>query len=81
MIKQFTPDAGATWLLTEIDPDDEDRAFGLCDLGQSWATFRLSELEDLRGSAAERPSAIPRRWSRPSFPSNRTLDFSLAAPI
>ena len=33
VIKLFTPDAQATWLLTEIDPDDEDRAFGLCDLG------------------------------------------------
>ncbi|MGX9779184.1 DUF2958 domain-containing protein [Pseudomonas aeruginosa] len=31
--KLFTPDAGAIWLLTEIDPDDHDHAFGLCDLG------------------------------------------------
>lgn len=30
LIKLFTPDAGATWLLTEVDPDDPDRAFGLC---------------------------------------------------
>ncbi len=33
VVKLFTPDAGATWLLTEIDPYDEDAAFGLCDLG------------------------------------------------
>lgn len=33
VIKLFTPDAGATWLLTELDPDDPDIAFGLCDLG------------------------------------------------
>ena len=33
---RFTPDAGATWLLTEIDPDDHDHAFGLCDLGQGF---------------------------------------------
>lgn len=33
VVKLSTPDAGATWLLTEIDPDDRDRAFGLCDLG------------------------------------------------
>jgi len=32
-IKLFTPDAGATWLLTEADPEDPDRLFGLCDLG------------------------------------------------
>jgi hypothetical protein len=30
VVKLFTPDAGATWLLTEIDPDDDDHAFGLC---------------------------------------------------
>ena len=36
VVKLFTPDAGATWLLTEIDPHDEDRAFGLCDLGQGF---------------------------------------------
>jgi hypothetical protein len=33
VVKLFTPDAGATWLLTEISPDDPDVAFGLCDLG------------------------------------------------
>lgn len=33
VVKLFTPNAGATWLLTEIDPDDQDIAFGLCDLG------------------------------------------------
>ena len=33
VVKLFTPDAGATWLLTELDPTDPDSAFGLCDLG------------------------------------------------
>jgi Protein of unknown function (DUF2958) len=33
VVKLFTPDAYATWLLTEIDPTDSDRAFGLCDPG------------------------------------------------
>ncbi|SIR71505.1 DUF2958 domain-containing protein [Pseudacidovorax sp. RU35E] len=52
VVKLFTPDAGATWLLTEIDPDDEDHAFGLCDLGQGhpelgWMS--LAELAALRG--------------------------------
>lgn len=51
-VKLFTPDAQATWLLTEIDPDEEDRAFGLCDLGLGlpeigWVS--LSELAELRG--------------------------------
>ena len=32
VVKLFTPDAGATWLLTEIDPEAPDIATGLCDL-------------------------------------------------
>lgn len=48
----FTLDAGATWLLTEIDPDDHDHAFGLCDLGLGmpeigWVS--LNELATVRG--------------------------------
>ncbi len=30
VVKLFTPDANATWLLSEIDPDCPDIAFGLC---------------------------------------------------
>lgn len=30
VVKLFTPDAGATWLLSELDPEDNDIAFGLC---------------------------------------------------
>ena len=53
VVKIFTPDAGATWLLTEIEPDDEDIAFGLCDLGLGFpelGSVRISELEALRGN-------------------------------
>jgi hypothetical protein len=32
VVKLFTPDAGCTWLLTEIDSEETDLAFGLCDL-------------------------------------------------
>src|SRR5690606_22553788 len=52
VVKLFTPDSGATWLLTEIDPDDEDRAFGLCDLGLGCPELgwvRLSEITIVRG--------------------------------
>ena len=52
VVKLFTPDAGATWLLTELDPDDPDLAFGLCDLGLGFPELgyvSLSELEALRG--------------------------------
>src|SRR5690554_997843 len=52
VVKLFTPDAGCTWLLTELDPKDPDIAFGLCDLGMGCPELgmvRLSELESGRG--------------------------------
>jgi hypothetical protein len=52
VVKLFTPDAGCTWLLTEIDPEDPDIAFGLCDLGlghPELGSVSLSELEAVRG--------------------------------
>jgi hypothetical protein len=52
VVKLFTPDAHATWLLTELDPADGDTAFGLCDLGlctPALGTVRLSDLETIRG--------------------------------
>lgn len=52
VVKLFTPDAGATWLLTELMPAKPDIAFGLCDLGIGFPEFgyvSISELETLRG--------------------------------
>ena len=52
VVKLFTPNAGATWLLTEIDPDDDDHAFGLCDLGLGFPELgyvSLAELMSVRG--------------------------------
>jgi hypothetical protein len=52
VVKLFTLDANATWLLTEIDPDDTDRAFGSCDLGLGCPELgyvNLSELAPARG--------------------------------
>lgn len=52
VVKLFTPDAGCTWLLTELDPEDTDIAFGLCDLGMGCpelGAVRISELESVRG--------------------------------
>lgn len=33
VLKWFNPCGSATWLITELDPDDEDLAYGLADLG------------------------------------------------
>ena len=52
VVKLFKPDAGAAWLLTEIDLDDGDQAFGLCDLGlgvPELGYVSLAELATLRG--------------------------------
>ena len=50
VVKLFTPNAGATWLLSELDA--EDIAFGLCDLGLGFPELgyvSLAELEAFRG--------------------------------
>lgn len=52
VVKLFTPDANCTWILSELDPDDPDIAFGLCDLGfnsPELGSVRISELESVRG--------------------------------
>jgi len=52
VVKLFTPDAGCTWLLTELDPEEPDIAFGLCDLGMGFpelGTVSIAELESVRG--------------------------------
>ncbi len=70
VVKLFTPDAGATWLLTEIDPDDHDRAFGLCDLGHGFPELgyvSLAELQSVRG--------------RLGLPVERDLHFTASKPI
>ncbi len=51
VVKLFTPDGACTWLLTELDPEDPDIAFGLCDLGMGFpelGSVRVSELVTVR---------------------------------
>lgn len=70
VVKLFTPDAAATWLLSETDPEDPDIAFGLCDLGlgcPELGTVRLSELASVRG--------------RLGLPVERDLHFTADAPL
>lgn len=51
VVKLFTPDGSATWLITEGYEEDGDlRMFGLCDLGSPELGYvMLSEIEDVRG--------------------------------
>jgi hypothetical protein len=51
VVKLFTPDGNATWLLTEIDVHT-GLAFGLCDLGlgePELGYVSFAELESVRG--------------------------------
>ena len=52
VVRLFTPDAHAIWLLTALDPVDADTAFGLIDLGigmPELGHIKLSDLESIVG--------------------------------
>lgn len=52
VVKLFAPWGASTWLLTELDPENPDIAFGLCDLGMGTpelGSVSLSELQSVRG--------------------------------
>ncbi|MGP6010955.1 DUF2958 domain-containing protein [Pseudomonas aeruginosa] len=52
VVRLFTPDAHATWLLAALDPVDGDTAYGLCDVGigmPALGTVKLSELASIIG--------------------------------
>lgn len=52
VVKLFTPDANCTWLLSELDEDNPDLAWGLCDLGLGFPEtghVLISEIEGVRG--------------------------------
>jgi Protein of unknown function (DUF2958) len=73
VVKLVTLDAHATWLLTELDPQDGDTAFGLCDLGvgaPSLGQVKLSVLERIRG-----PRNLPVRCDRHFRPSRRLSEY------
>lgn len=70
VVKLFTPDAACTWLLSELDPEDIDIAFGLCDLGfgtPEMGSVRLSEIAAVRG--------------RLGLPVERDLHFTATKPL
>ncbi len=53
VVKLFTPDAQATWLLTELDSEFSDIAYGLCDLGMGFPELGdvyMPEIIALRGN-------------------------------
>ena len=61
VVKLFIPDACVSWLLTEIDPADHDRAFGLyTQNGRHQLTYvSFSEIAALRGPKGSRVTWDP----------------------
>lgn len=56
VVKLYTPDTGAVWLLTDLDAEG-DRAFGLCDAGigsPELGQVSVSALEAVRGPSGMR---------------------------
>src|SRR3546814_4997635 len=52
VVKLFNPTGAATWLITEMMPDEPDILFGLCDLGfgcPELGTVGRAELESVKG--------------------------------
>ena len=57
VVRLFTPDAHATWLLTSLDPADRDTAHGLVDLGLGMPELGHIKLSDLASIVG--PNKLP----------------------
>lgn len=57
VVKLFTPDANATWLLTELDPENTPLAFGLCCLGLGSPELGFVSLEEI--ASVRGPMGLP----------------------
>ncbi len=82
VVKLYTLDAGAAWLLSDLD-DDGDRAYGLCDAGTGFPELghvSLSALEGVRGPRGMRIVADPHfkaRQSLSAYAADATRDGSI----
>ena len=60
VVRLFTPDAHATWLLAALDPADGDTAYGLFDLGISMPELSRVKLSDLASIVGPRQQPVMR---------------------
>ena len=60
VVRLFTPDAHAIWLLTALDPADADTAFGLIDLGIGMPELGTVKLSDLASIVGPRKQPVMR---------------------
>jgi hypothetical protein len=66
ILKLFTPDAGATWLIAALSPD-ERTAWGVCDLGLGFVEIGGLDMAELRAVHGRLGLPVERdRWFTPS---------------
>jgi hypothetical protein len=67
VVRLFTPDAHATWLLASLDPTDGDTAYGLIDLGIGMPALGTVKLSDLASIVGPRKQPVMRdRYFQPT---------------
>ncbi|MGY6268669.1 DUF2958 domain-containing protein [Achromobacter denitrificans] len=66
VVRLFTPDAHATWLLASLDPADGDTCYGLIDLGIGMSALGTVKLSDLASIVGPRKQLVMRdRYFKP----------------
>jgi hypothetical protein len=70
VVKFFDPAGAATWLITEISPDDPDQLFGLMDLGMGFPELGYVSLTELKSIK-----------NRLGIPLERDLFFAVRFPL
>lgn len=81
VVKLFNAYGAGTWLLTELDPEEPDIAWGLADIGMDCAeygTISLSELASLRHPVGFPIIERDRHWE-PSGPISQYIKLSVPA--
>ncbi len=74
VVRLFTPDAHATWLLAALDPADQDTAWGLIDLGISMPELGTVKLSDLASIVGPNKQPVMRdRYFQPTRPLSEYL--------
>ena len=82
VVKIFSPIGAATWLISEMDPQEPDILFGLCDLGLGFPELgyvSLHELESVRVEFGIKGPDNTRRGG--SLPLERDLHFKGRYPM
>lgn len=70
VVKFFDPAGAATWLITEVSPDDTDQLFGLCDLGMGFPELGYVSFSELKSVK-----------NRLGIPMERDLFFAARFPL